>query len=197
MKRCLGLAVVVVGASLAAACQGGASMDSAGSGPASTGHSVGAARGDVPLTETGRLVRVWEEGGLQFGPPPAGQPNLGPAAAVVASRHHTGRSPSGAREVSAVYATLTDATHDAVPVWLVTYTGDVCIPIIGGASIQGGGAGSKPRSTQPAAGGTSSMVPRDCYPSPLITIVNATSGYRIMSFADGHTDPGSMISPQP
>ena len=193
MTRSLGTAVAVV-ALLAAACDGGSSAGSASgaSPPASSGGRPMA--GDVPLTTTGRLARAWENGGLRFGPPPNAAPELDAAGAVTASRNHSGRAPTGAREVSAVYATLTLGRHEGVPVWLVTYTGDICIPITGGGLL---GGPTKPRSTAEVSppGSTGSMVPRDCYHSPVITIVNATTGHRIMSYADGHTDPGTMISP--
>jgi hypothetical protein len=81
--------------------------------------------------------------------------------------------------VSAVYATLTDAQRDALPVWLVTYA-DVCVPLYGGPAKPGQAA------SQPSA--------PDCYQSTMVSIVNATTGKWIMSFADGHTDPGTMIA---
>jgi hypothetical protein len=196
MKRfAAAVAVTSVVVSLSSGCGGG---PSAGSSGAPAGSSDGTRPGQVPLTERGRLARPWEHGGLGFGLPPAGDPALGAAAAVTASQHRSGRAPDGAQQVSAVYATLTDATHDAVPVWLVTYTGGVCIPIIGGSSVAiSGGKPQRPLSTK-GLGAVRRVRPGatvpDCYPSPLISVVDATSGRWIMSYADGRTDPGTMVT---
>jgi hypothetical protein len=136
--------------------------------------SAGGASEGANLLKSGRLAQPWERGGLRWGVPPDGEPALDAAAAVAAVRH---KAPREATQVSAVYATLTDAQRDAVPVWLVTYT-DVCVPIIGGPAKPGQAASQPPMPS--------------CYQSPMVSIVDATTGKWIMSYADGHTDPGTM-----
>jgi hypothetical protein len=175
MRRCA-LALGLVLAVLVAGCNDHSSAGSTKAPAAKPAASGGGASEGVPLIESGRLAQPWERGGLRWGVPPDGEPAVDAAAAVAAVRH---KAPREATQVSAVYATLTDAQRDAVPVWLVTYA-DVCVPIIGGPAKPGQAASQR-------------SAP-ECYQSPMVSIVNATTGKWIMSFADGHTDPGTMIA---
>jgi hypothetical protein len=174
--RCFALALGFVVAVLVAGCNDHSSADSTKARAAKPAASGGGASEGAPPIESGRLAQPWERGGLRWGVPLDGGPALDAAAAVAAVRH---RPPGEATQVSAVYATLTDAQRDAVPVWLVTYA-DVCVPIIGGPAKPGQAASQPPMPS--------------CYESPLVSIVNATTGKWIMSYADGHTDPGTMIA---